>query len=93
LNRAAANWRKIFLKFTDTGLHNIGQTTSTGVQGDLMNNERWGWRCMLQLQETENWTKPAATTSKEKAIQVSDYVLISMREVASHNWSTPDPRM
>jgi hypothetical protein len=51
LNRAAANWRKIFLNFTDTGLHNIGQAASTGVQGDLMNNERWGWRCLLQLQE------------------------------------------
>jgi hypothetical protein len=31
-----------------------------------MNKERWGRRCMLQLQEAENWnkpvTKPAATT-------------------------------
>jgi hypothetical protein len=42
--------------------HHLGQAASTGVQGDLMNNERWGWRCMLQLQEAENWTKPAATT-------------------------------
>jgi hypothetical protein len=65
LNRAAANWRKIFLKFTDTGLHNIGQAAGTGVQGDLMNNERWGWRCILQLQGAENWTKPAATTWAE----------------------------
>jgi hypothetical protein len=30
---------------------------------------------------------------KEKASQASDYVLISMREVATHNWSTPEPRM
>jgi hypothetical protein len=27
-----------------------------------MNKERWGRRCMLQLQEAENWNKPAATT-------------------------------
>jgi hypothetical protein len=27
-----------------------------------MNNEWWGWRCMLQLQEAENWTKLATTT-------------------------------
>jgi hypothetical protein len=27
-----------------------------------MDTERWGRRCMLQLQEAENWNKPAATT-------------------------------
>jgi len=27
-----------------------------------MDNERWGRRCILQLQEAENWNKPAATT-------------------------------
>jgi hypothetical protein len=33
-----------------------------GVQGDLMSNDRWGRRCMLQLQEDENWSKPTTTT-------------------------------
>jgi hypothetical protein len=27
-----------------------------------MDSTRWGWRCILQLQETGNWKKPAATT-------------------------------
>ncbi len=39
-----------------------GQAASTGAQGDLMDQERWGWRCMLQLREEKNWKKPAATT-------------------------------
>jgi hypothetical protein len=44
------------------GLHRIGQEASTGAQSDLMDSMRWGWRCMLQLQEADNWEKPAATT-------------------------------
>ncbi len=57
MNRAVANWSKTFLSSTNIGLHNIGQAASTGAQGDLMDNERWGWRCMLQLQEEKNWNK------------------------------------
>ena len=59
LDRAGTNWNKNFLISTDVGLRSIRQTAS-------MNKERWGGRCMLQLQEAENWnkpvTKPAATT-------------------------------
>jgi hypothetical protein len=62
LDQAVANWSKTFLNSTDIGLRSIGQAASTGAQGDLMDNERWGWRCILQLQEAENWNKPAATT-------------------------------
>jgi hypothetical protein len=62
LNRAATNWNRAFLSTTDIGLHKIGQTASTGAQSDLMDFTRWLWRCMLQLQETDNWKKPAATT-------------------------------
>ena len=62
LDRAVANWSKTFLNSTDIGLRSIGQAASTGAQGDLMDNERWGRRCILQLQEAENWNKPAATT-------------------------------
>ena len=62
MNRAVANWSKTFLNSTNIGLHNIGQAASTGAQGDLMDQERWGWRCMLQLREEKNWKKPAATT-------------------------------
>ena len=51
-----------FLISTDIGLRSIRQSASAGTQGDLMNKERWGRRCMLQLQEAENWNKPAATT-------------------------------
>jgi hypothetical protein len=59
LNRAATNWNKAFLSSTDIGLHSIGQVASTGAQSDLMDSTRWGWRCMLQLQEADNWNKPA----------------------------------
>ena len=44
------------------GLHRIGQAASTGAQSDLMDSTRWGWSCMLQLQEADNWVKPAVTT-------------------------------
>ena len=40
----------------------LGKTASAGAQSDLMNKERWGRRCMLQLQEAEYLNKPAATT-------------------------------
>jgi hypothetical protein len=62
LDRAGTNWNKTFLISTDVGLRSIRQTASAGAQSDLMNKERWGRRCMLQLQEAENWNKPAATT-------------------------------
>jgi hypothetical protein len=61
LNQAENNW-KAFLGSTDIGLHTIGQVASTGAQSDLMDSTRWGWSCMLQLQEADNWEKPAATT-------------------------------
>jgi hypothetical protein len=54
LDQAGTNWNKTFLISTDVGLRSIRQTAS-------MNKERWGGRCMLQLQEAENWNKPAAT--------------------------------
>jgi hypothetical protein len=62
LNRAATNCNRAFLRTTDIGLHRIRQAASTGAQSDLMDNTRWGWRCMLQLQEADTWKKPAATT-------------------------------
>ncbi len=62
LDRAGTNWNKNFLISTDVGLRIIRQTATAGAQSDLMNKERWGRRCMLQLQEAENWNKPAATT-------------------------------
>jgi hypothetical protein len=61
LNQAGNNW-KGFMGSTDTGLHRIRQAASTGAQSDLMDSTRWGWSCMLQLQEMDNWGKPAATT-------------------------------
>ena len=62
MNHAVINWSKTLLRDTNAGLRNIGQAASMGVQGDLMSNERWGRRCMLQLQEGENWNKPTTTT-------------------------------
>ena len=61
-HKPASLWSKTFLRDTDAGLHSIGQAASMGVQGDLMSNERWGRRCMVQLQEDENWSKPTTTT-------------------------------
>ena len=60
LNQAENNW-KGFMGSTETGLHRIGQVASTGAQSDLMDSTRWGWSCMLQLQEMDTWGKPAAT--------------------------------
>jgi ribonuclease HI len=62
LNRAVDNWIKIFMRSTDRGLQRIKQAANTGAQSDLMDSTRWGWRCMLQLQETDSWEKPATTT-------------------------------
>ena len=62
MNHAVINWSKTFLCDTNAGLHYIGQVASMGVQGDLMSNKHWGRRCMLQLQEDENWNKPTTTT-------------------------------
>jgi hypothetical protein len=61
LNHAGNNW-KGFMGSTDTGLHRIRQAASMGAQSDLMDTTRWGWSCMLQLQEMDNWGKPATTT-------------------------------
>jgi hypothetical protein len=62
LDRAGTNWNKNFLLSVDVGRQSIRQSASAGVQSDLMDAECWGKRCMLQLQEAENWKKPAATT-------------------------------
>ena len=62
LDRAGTNWNNFFLISVDVGRQSIRQSASAGVQSDLMDTERWGRRCMLQLQEAENWNKPAATT-------------------------------
>ena len=61
LDRAGTNWNKNFLLSVDAGRQSIRQTASIGVQSDLMDAKEWGRRCMLQLQEAENWNKPAAT--------------------------------
>jgi len=62
LKRAAGNWNKEFLLTTDKGVARIRKVACTGVKCELMDNERWGWECMLQLQETEDRKTPAATT-------------------------------
>ena len=62
LNQAADNWNRTFLRSTDSGLQRIKQAASTGAQSDFMDSTRLGWRCMRQLQETDNWKRPAATT-------------------------------
>ena len=62
LNQAENNWRA-FLCSTYIGLHRIGQAASTGAQSDLMDSMRWGWSCMLQLQEADNWEKPQSATT------------------------------
>ena len=61
-NRAAGYWNKEFLRTTDKGVARIRQVACTGVKCEFMDNERWGWESMLQLQETENRKPPTATT-------------------------------
>jgi hypothetical protein len=62
LNRAVDNWITIFMRSTDSGLQRNKQAANTGAQSDLMDSTHWGWRCMLQLQETDSWKKQATTT-------------------------------
>ena len=62
LDRAGSNWNKNFPLSTEAGRQNIRQSASEGVQSELMGAKDWGRRCMTQLQEVENWSKPAATT-------------------------------
>jgi hypothetical protein len=54
LNLAAGNWSKEVLRTTDIGSARIRQVACTGVKCDLMDSTRWGWECMLQLQEVED---------------------------------------
>ena len=53
LTQARNNW-KDFMGSTDIGLHRIRQAASMGAQSDLLDSTRWGWSCMLHLQETDN---------------------------------------
>ena len=62
LNRAAGNWSKEFLRTTDIESARIRQVACTEVKCDLMDSTRWGWECMLQLQEVKDRKTPAATT-------------------------------
>jgi hypothetical protein len=62
LNRAVGNWNKEFLRTTDKGVARIRQVACTGVKCDLMDSKRWGWECMLQLQEAEDRKSSATTT-------------------------------
>jgi hypothetical protein len=62
LNRAVGNWNKEFLRTADKGVARIRQVACTGVKCDLKDSNRWGWECMLQLQEAKDRKSPAATT-------------------------------
>jgi hypothetical protein len=62
LNQVAGNWSKEFLRATDIGSARIRQVACTGIKCDLMDSTRWGWECVLQLQEVEDRKPPAATT-------------------------------
>jgi hypothetical protein len=62
LNQVAGNWSKEFLRATDIGSARIRQVACTGIKCDLMDSTRWGWECVLQLQEVEDRKTPAATT-------------------------------
>ena len=62
LNKAAGNWSKEFLRTTDSGWVRVRQAAGAGATGDLMDSKRWGWECMLPLQEAEKRQAPGATT-------------------------------
>jgi hypothetical protein len=62
LTKATGNWSKEFLRTTDKGWGPVQQTAGAGVTSDLMDSKRWGWDCMIQLQEAENRQSPGATT-------------------------------
>jgi hypothetical protein len=54
LDRAGTNWNKNCLISADVGCRSIRQSACAGARSDLMDTDRWGRRCMLQLQEAEN---------------------------------------
>ena len=54
LTKAAGNLSKEFLRTTDAGRAQVQQTACTGVKCNLMDKERLGWECMLQLQEVKD---------------------------------------
>jgi hypothetical protein len=56
LARSVANWSKNFLNSTDIRLRSIGQAASTGAQGDLMDNERWGRRSCFNFRKQKTGT-------------------------------------
>jgi hypothetical protein len=62
LTKAAGSWSKEFLRTTDKGWGRVQQAAGAGVTSDLMDSKRWGWECMIQLQEAENRQSPGATT-------------------------------
>ena len=66
LTNAAGNWSKEFLRTTAAGLAQVRQAACTRVKCDLFDNKRWGWECMLQLQEIEDMKTPATTTWAEE---------------------------
>jgi hypothetical protein len=70
---------------TVIGSARIRQVACTGTKCDLMNSTRWGWECMLQLQEVEDRKTPAATTwaaefllrEGTREVQATFYYLLS----------------
>ena len=66
LRKAAGKWSKEFCKVAETqnaqGLKVIRYAASTGPQGIIMDEDKWNWNCMQQLQEDEDRREPAATT-------------------------------
>ena len=58
VNRAAGNWNKEFLRTTDKGVARIREVAWHAQECD---SKRWGWECMLQLQEAEDRKPPADT--------------------------------
>jgi hypothetical protein len=67
LTKAAGNWSKEFIRTTDAGWAQVRRAACTGVKCDFIDNKRWGWDCMLQLQE--QFSEPSrclALVSEEK---------------------------
>jgi hypothetical protein len=60
LTKAVGNWNNEFLRTADKGWGRVQQAAGAGVTSDLMDSKRWGWECMIQLQERQRQTTRVA---------------------------------
>jgi hypothetical protein len=57
--KRVSTWSKA-VRTADKGWGRVQQAAGAGVTSDLMDSKRWGWECMIQLQERQRQTTRVA---------------------------------